>query len=936
MKKLFGGHKRPYQPYHEKDNDWEDEYSEEEYLEEYTDEEYLEEDADEAVYEEETVVYADEEDDVIYEDEYMEEDDILYVDEYAEDDDIFYEEEDYDDFYDRRPEERKKRAVGGLWNTLLHMNSMDRMVMTTGVLVLVLALVTGTVYLSASMLNEQVSSFGTIGSQLADIQVIGEAGLTAVADAELARLSAANAVEEDKEYDEAEYEKEVSVGINMTSIEKDLKVKFVNSKTNKLISNVPFSVEVKTADGKTEVWTDDDMDGIIYKQGITSGSYSVTMQALDDEKYADYILSTRSSKVEVKNKIEYKKVDVSDEIKTESEVNAAKEDTAQKDIVVESSLKDTVSWVDSTQSISYLEVKKSELKDPATTASLQSQFTRLTGTAAPIDTTETTEPSVSIQPTEASVEVGKTVELKVEETLGTLQDIKTEWESSDISVATVTDNGEVTGVSPGTVEITYKVEGTIVSDGDALDKTPWNKTASCKVTVTGVAPTNVTLNQTEVTLSPKLTYQLVATTTPAGSEVVWTTDNAEVATVDATTGLVTGVKEGKVVITATTTNGHTSQCTVTVVKLMTLDKTTATVGVGGESIVTAMVAASDDGKGTVRAFTGNDKVLTVSVKDKVVTLKGVSAGSAAITVSYTTALGVLDTMDCTVTVINVDGQLKNNDGELLYVKNADGTYTEAKVNDYYKYDVFYNKVSKYTGWNTLNNKVYFFDGNGKYVTGEQVIQGAKYNFASDGSLVIGNSTFGIDVSKWNGTIDWNAVKNSGVSYVIIRSGYRGSSVGALIEDPKFKANIKGATAAGLKVGVYFFSQATNNAEAVEEASMVLQQVKGYTISYPIFLDVEGSGGRADKIDSATRTAVIKTFCETIQSGGYTAGVYANKSWLENKMDASQLTKYKIWLAQYAKAPTYSKTRYDMWQYKDTGKVTGISGNVDFNISYLGY
>ena len=103
---------------------------------------------------------------------------------------------------------------------------------------------------------------------------------------------------------------------------------------------------------------------------------------------------------------------------------------------------------------------------------------------------------------------------------------------------------------------------------------------------------------------------------------------------------------------------------------------------------------------------------------------------------------------------------------------------------------------------------------------------------------------GIDVSKWNGSIDWNAVKNSGVNYVIIRVGYRGSSQGALIEDPKFKTNIKGATAAGLKVGVYFFTQAVDEVEAVQEASMVLDRISGYKISYPVFLDVEAAAEEA--------------------------------------------------------------------------------------------
>ena len=168
-----------------------------------------------------------------------------------------------------------------------------------------------------------------------------------------------------------------------------------------------------------------------------------------------------------------------------------------------------------------------------------------------------------------------------------------------------------------------------------------------------------------------------------------------------------------------------------------------------------------------------------------------------------------------------------------------------------------------------------------------------------------------------------------------RCGYRGSSTGALITDPKFAANISGANAAGLKVGVYFFTQAVNEKEAVEEASMVLDLVKKYKISYPIFLDVESSGGRADGIDKATRTAVCKAFCATIQNSGYTAGVYANKTWFTSKIDTGALGSYKIWLAQYAAAPSYSG-RYNLWQYSSKGSVPGIKGNVDMNQSYLGY
>ena len=179
------------------------------------------------------------------------------------------------------------------------------------------------------------------------------------------------------------------------------------------------------------------------------------------------------------------------------------------------------------------------------------------------------------------------------------------------------------------------------------------------------------------------------------------------------------------------------------------------------------------------------------------------------------------------------------------------------------------------------------------------------------------------------------MKNSGVSYVIIRTGFRGSTQGALVEDAKFRQNIQGATNAGLKVGVYFFTQAVNEVEAVEEASMVLSQIKNYKRTYPVFIDVEGSGGRADALDAGTRTKVINAFCQTIQNGGYRAGIYANKTWLAQKMNISALSGYKIWLAQYNTQVTYGG-KYDMWQYSDKGSIPGISTKVDMNLSYMSY
>ena len=198
----------------------------------------------------------------------------------------------------------------------------------------------------------------------------------------------------------------------------------------------------------------------------------------------------------------------------------------------------------------------------------------------------------------------------------------------------------------------------------------------------------------------------------------------------------------------------------------------------------------------------------------------------------------------------------------------------------------------------------------------------------------GKSKAGIDVSKWNKDIDWDRVKNAGVEFAIIRAGYRGSVTGSLVQDLYFDANMKGAAKAGIPVGVYFFTQATNEVEAVEEASAVLRWVQEYEITYPIFIDTEGAGGngRADGLDVDTRTLVCEAFCRTIENAGYEAGVYASRNWYNNNLHVEKLEDYYIWLAEYRSVPLY-QGYYRMWQYSSKGRIDGIEGNVDMNIMY---
>ncbi len=840
---------------------------------------------------------------------------------YADEEELYDEESGYEYEDDVKASKKQgKKKFAAIWSKFLNMSAMDRIMAATGVAVLILAIVTGSVYASARMVDNQVSEFVSVGTQLDGIHMIGEQGLLAVADATVAKIAAANAVDEDyedqKEYDEAEYTNGGTVELELVSVQKDLKIKFTNKKSGKLISNVPFAVTITDPKGKTATWSDDDMDGIIYKKGITPGNYTVAVNALTDEKYKDYTLPTGTQKVEVKKDIAYKKVDVSNEIKKESEINAAKEDTMKNDTVVESVLEDTVQWVESKKlPPSYREVGKDKITNPETVA-YSGNFLRMAAiepTAAP-----TAEPTETSEPTE------------------TTEPVETTKPTAEPTAAPTTEPTETTKptAEPTAAPTTEPTTAPTVSPSVSPSPTP-------AATPTAVLePTSVT-----VAVEAKATSQIKVTnyTGTATYKVATKNDKIATATVDANGKIaVKGVAAGDTTVTATVTMGSVTKTLDLAVKVtakmaITLDKTAVTVYPKSTATVTATVS----GSGTVTASSSDTNIATVSVNGKTITITGVKAGSATITAVYKEGNSEVKAT-CTVKVGTSNPRedkttvLKDTSGRELYVSDGNNQYRLAHYADYYTSSKFYIKeATRYTGWQTLDGKVYFFKADGDKVTGEQVIQGAKYNFASDGSLVVGSGTMGIDVSKWNGTIDWNAVKNSGVSYVIIRVGYRGSSQGALIEDPKFKTNIKGATAAGIKVGVYFFTQAVDEVEAVQEASMVLDRISGYKISYPVFLDVEGSGGRGDAIDSATRTAVCKAFCNTIKNAGYTPGIYANKTWLSSKMDAGALSGYKIWLAQYAKTPTYTG-RYDLWQYRSNGKVSGISGNVDLNLSYLGY
>lgn len=1069
------------------------------------------------------------EDDEDFEDEDYDDDREYFEDRYE---DEYGNEYPYDEEYDRgnrRGEVRKSRrdrrrddddeSVGAKILAFIgKTTAVERIAAVFALLILAGGIAIASFYATALNGNKQLESFNDIGLSLAETEMVGQSGLIAVADAERARAMAAQFVVEEPEEEEEEIEvaddaEDVTIKMTVTSIKSDIKVKFINSATGKLVANLPLEIDVVGPDGNTVTYNDHDQDGIIYKKDITKGDYKVTPRALPSG-YENYKLELSSKSVTVKDTVEMKAVDVSNEVKKESQVNVAKEDTKVK-TEIESVLQDTVEWVESTKtslgekgdgSYSFEEISKDKITDPAqgamvgtrkwmllamrsssntgdsTTTTIPDENTPLdpgngssdennddsgndnsnNGEDAPkekdkisisVSNTEMTEgdsQEVSISGTSEKVELsssdtsvvsvsgttikaekegnatitasgnncesaelkitvkakekekenfsvnGNTITVKVDATvsINASASSKITYESKDTGIATVDSDGKVTGVKEGSTEIILKADG--YNDGKVY------------ITVSKADLKKMTVEPTAVSLKVGEETQ-IKVTGPDSGKVKFESSDKNIATVGETDGKVKAVADGNTTVKITSDGYEPITINVSVAKAeaktMTVEPASVTVKVTEE--VTLKVSGPESGK--VKFESANKEVATVGETDGKIkgvtvgetTIKITSDGYADISVKVTvkakegepvpmsvnklkliegksvkisakdTKLSIWLESDnsniaaisdkttitgkaagettvkvkadgyadntITVKVVSKDTILTDKDGNEIWVLKSDGDYYKATYEDYYTRDKFFIRTTaksyKYTGWQTIDGKTYFFDKNGNYVTGEQVIQGAKYSFGADGVLAKAPGTMGIDVSKWNGNIDWNAVKNSGVNFVIIRCGYRGSSEGALIEDQKFRSNIKGAQAAGLKVGVYFFTQAVNEVEAVEEASMVINLVKGYTLSYPVYLDVEGSNGRGDRISASQRTANIKAFCGTIANAGYKAGVYANKTWLTSMINTSQITNYKIWLAQYAQAVTYTGSRYDMWQYTSKGRVTGISGNVDMNICY---
>lgn len=231
-----------------------------------------------------------------------------------------------------------------------------------------------------------------------------------------------------------------------------------------------------------------------------------------------------------------------------------------------------------------------------------------------------------------------------------------------------------------------------------------------------------------------------------------------------------------------------------------------------------------------------------------------------------------------------------------------------------------------------------------YVPGSFRLEGNELSYYDSNRKA---SSYGIDVSKYQGSIDWQKVASQGVSFAMIRMGVRGYNSGSVVLDEKFTENMVGAIANGIDVGIYFYSQATTEAEAIEEANYAVAAVQGYAVTYPIVFYTESittDVARTDNLDPSTLTTIANAFCQNVENYGYKSMIAGNKSQLATKLNLSDLSNRSFYLIDPVATDSKNETltmsdypyQYNMWQYSSLGKIDGINGDVNLDISFVDY
>ena len=432
-------------------------------------------------------------------------------------------------------------------------------------------------------------------------------------------------------------------------------------------------------------------------------------------------------------------------------------------------------------------------------------------------------------------------------------------------------------------------------------------------------PTGIKLNKTDIVLGTTESYALSTTVTNGNlSQVTFSTGNKKIATVDSN-GKITAVGVGTSKITAKTYNGKTASCTVTVKKLadsITLNKTSITLGVGEKYDLNSSIPNNTAAYYRLY-YSNNTAIAPVQKSGGLVTAKTV--GTTTIRCKLSNGKEAI----CKVTVKSAPSRVTVSDKSAT-LKVGQSKTLKATLNN--------NAYSYRSTWTSSNTYVATVNSTGKISAksqGTATITYKTYNgkTASCKLTVSGSVAKCIDVSTWQGSIDFNKVKSAGYNYVIIRAGY-GKEKSQ--KDNMFETNYKKAKSAGLKVGAYWFSYAMSPSTATAEADACLSCIKGKKFELPVYYDMEYQPAMSTSNSNYTKMAV--NFCNKLKSNGFKSGVYSSASVYDYLLNRTTLKNngISIWNAEWYTKPSIT---CDVWQYSDNGRINGISTNVDLDYIY---
>ena len=432
-------------------------------------------------------------------------------------------------------------------------------------------------------------------------------------------------------------------------------------------------------------------------------------------------------------------------------------------------------------------------------------------------------------------------------------------------------------------------------------------------------PTGIKLNKTDIVLGTTESYALSTTVTNGNlSQVTFSTGNKKIATVDEN-GKITAVGVGTSKITAKTYNGKTASCTVTVKKLadsITLNKTSITLGVGEKYDLNSSIPNNTAAYYRIY-YSNNTAIAPVQQAGGLVTAK--TAGTTTIRCKLSNGKEAI----CKVTVKSAPSRVTVSDKSAT-LKVGQSKTLKATLNN--------NAYSYRSTWTSSNTYVATVNSTGKIFAksqGTATITYKTYNgkTASCKLTVSGSVAKCIDVSTWQGSIDFNKVKSAGYDYVIIRAGY-GKEKSQ--KDNMFETNYKKAKSAGLKVGAYWFSYAMSPSTATAEADACLSCIKGKKFELPVYYDMEYQPAMSTSNSNYTKMAV--NFCNKLKSNGFKSGVYSSASVYDYLLNRKTLKNngISIWNAEWYTKPSIT---CDVWQYSDNGRINGISTNVDLDYIY---